>query len=125
MNLDINILNAFFTMMGSVVLLGILLFVIKKFFIKVQNLNNDNKIDILSRVNLNNKNSLFIIKIQNKHLLIGSTEKNVNLIAELDISENTQLHKPKNKEIDKDFNKVNNKDLSFKAFLNSAFSKNN
>jgi len=125
MNLDINILNAFFTMMGSVVLLGILLFVIKKFFIKVQNLNNDNKIDILSRVNLNNKNSLFIIKIQNKHLLIGSTEKNVNLIAELDISENTQLHKPKNKEINKDFNKVNNKDLTFKAFLNSAFSKNN
>jgi len=125
MNIDNNILNAFLTMMASVVLLGIVLIAIKKFFFKVQNLNNDNKIDILSRVNLNNKNSLFIVKIQNKHLLIGSTEKNVNLIAELDISENTQLHKPKNKEKNKDFNKVNNKDLSFKAFLNSAFSKNN
>lgn len=125
MNLDNNILNAFLTMMGSVVILGILLLVIKKFFIKVQNLNNDHKIDILSRVNLNNKNSLFIIKIQNKHLLIGSTEKNVNLITELDISENSQLHKLKNKELNKDYNKVNSKDLSFKAFLNSAFSKNN
>ncbi len=130
MNIDNSILNAFITMMGSVVVLGIILFLVKKFFFKVQNINNDNKIEILSKINLNNKNSIAIIKVQNRNFLVGLTERNISLLTEL---ENKEIHNKSNINLTQNVknNQINNiknikkEDLSFKAFLTSAFMKNN
>lgn len=136
MNLNPQILNAFLTLMGSVGVLGLLLFFIKKYINSYKKQDTTNNIEILSRVNLNSKNSLITIKTMDKILLIGVSEKNINLISELknnSVTFSKSDNKTKDsiisnpKVLNKELNQVKNQenDLSFKAFLKSAIIKNN
>lgn len=75
MKIDPNILNAFLTLMGSVAVLGILLYAMKKLTLKFKSKTHANELEIVSKLNLSPKNSLWTIKFQNKLLLIGVSEK--------------------------------------------------
>ncbi|HRP02085.1 MAG TPA: flagellar biosynthetic protein FliO [Candidatus Kapabacteria bacterium] len=133
MPIDSNILNAFLTLMGSVAILGIILFVMKKFTLKFRNNKHENGIEILSRLNLSPKNSLWTIKVQGKTLLLGVSEKNINLITELVNNSNVTPTKLETKRTIKESsnntaseaNQLINEDLSFKEFLKSAVFKSN
>lgn len=132
MKIDPNILNAFLTLMGSVAVLGILLYAMKKLTLKFKSKTHANELEIVSKLNLSPKNSLWTIKFQNKLLLIGVSEKNINLISEItnsNLSEkpsSTEI-KSNNQAITSNKKKINNlnDDLSFKEFLKSAVFKNN
>lgn len=132
MKIDPNILNAFLTLMGSVALLGILLFVMKKFTVKFKNKSQENNIEILSKLNLSPKNSLWTIKVQDKILLLGISEKNINLLTELNEKtvipkQNLSAQGTKKQVVNNVISKKEslNDDLSFKEFLRSAVFKNN
>lgn len=132
MKIDPNILNAFLTLMGSVAVLGILLYAMKKLTLKFKSKTHANELEIVSKLNLSPKNSLWTIKFQNKLLLIGVSGKNINLISEItnsNLSEkpsSTEI-KSNNQAITSNKKKINNlnDDLSFKEFLKSAVFKNN
>lgn len=132
MKIDPNILNAFLTLMGSVAVLGILLYAMKKLTLKFKNKTHANELEIVSKLNLSPKNSLWTIKFQNKILLLGVSEKNINLISE--ISNSNLSDKSSSAEIKGSIQAVShnkkktndlNDDLSFKEFLKSAVFKNN
>ncbi len=128
--MDSNILNAFLTLMGSVAILGIILFMMKKLTLKFKKNSSINGIEVLSKLNLSPKNALWTIKIQNRILLLGVSEKSINLLAELSNSnppnEKYGLSNKKstptntNKNIDS-----LSSELSFKEFLKNAVFKNN
>jgi len=132
MNIDPNILNAFLTLMGSVAILGIILFLMKKYTLKFKNKSIENNIEVISKLNLSPKNSLWTVKFQNKVLLLGVSEKSINLISEVSntysVEDKTDL-KLKSKIqpiVQSNKQTVNtNDDLSFKEFLKSAVFKNN
>ncbi len=132
MNIDPNILNAFLTLMGSVAILGIILFLMKKYTLKFKNKSIENNIEVISKLNLSPKNSLWTVKFQNKVLLLGVSEKSINLISEVSntfsVDDKTDVKlKSKNQSIvQSNKQTVNtNDDLSFKEFLKSAVFKNN
>lgn len=132
MNIDPNILNAFLTLMGSVTVLGLILYLMKKFTLKFKNKSNENNLEIVSKLNLSPKNSIWTIKVQDKLLVLGVSEKNINLLTEINnntlqkskVDEIKMVTKSQPKEIDKQQSEINN-DLSFKEFLKSAVFKNN
>jgi len=132
MNIDPNILNAFLTLMGSVTILGIILFLMKKYTLKFKNKSIENNIEVISKLNLSPKNSLWTVKFQNKVLLLGVSEKSINLISEVSnsyLAEDKSDVKLKSKiqpivQSNKPTSNTND-DLSFKEFLKSAVFKNN
>jgi flagellar biogenesis protein FliO len=133
--IDNNLMNAFLSMGAIVVLLLVILFVLKRIARKKQSGGASYDMKIVSRLPLQQKAQLLIVEAQGKNLLIGLTDQNVNLIANL--SEDNDLIS-KNDSIEKIFPSSNsrmqetiknaakssenlNNDLSFKAFLKSTF----
>jgi len=129
MNIDPNILNTFLTLMASVGILGLLLFFVKKTALNFKKRGAESNLEVLSKLSLSQKNNLFIVKAKNKTLLIGVSEKNINLISELETDNSAvNLHSDQILNKIKNTNKTEsnvNSDLSFKAFLKSAILKNN
>lgn len=132
MKIDPNILNAFLTLMGSVTVLGLILFLMKKITLKFKNKSNENNLEIVSKLNLSPKNSIWTIKVHDKLLVLGVSEKNINLLTEIDnktssnnkIENSNLLTKSKPLTKTEKISEINN-DLSFKEFLKSAVFKNN
>lgn len=128
--MDSNILNAFLTLMGSVAILGIILFMMKKLTLKFKKSSSINGIEVLSKLNLSPKNALWTIKIQNRILLLGVSEKSINLLAELSNSnlqnEKYELSNKKSTStnINKNIDDLSS-ELSFKEFLKNAVFKSN
>lgn len=132
MKIDPNILNAFLTLMGSVAVLGVILYLMKKFTLKFKNKSLENNLEIVSKLNLSPKNSIWTIKIQDKLLVLGVSEKNINLLTEIDSKQQNNPKVDSSNLISKNIAKTNitknieiNNDLSFKEFLKSAVFKNN
>lgn len=132
MKIDPNILNAFLTLMGSVALLGVILYVMKKFTLKFKSKGHDESIEVVSKLNLSPKNSLWTIKFQGKTLLLGVSEKNINLLSEVNsneqISNKVETKTNRNRKQNLETSNqpvVINDDLSFKEFLKSAVFKSN
>lgn len=77
---------------------------------------------------------LYIVQVGSRTFLLGVTDKSISLVSELKPDESTNLanfpnssyqnqpFKPKTIE---EINQTQQNDLSFRAFLKSAFSKNN
>lgn len=131
------IVNTFFSLAIIVAVLIIALLLIKKFAIKAKKNKSSNfGLEIISKISLQPKSNLYVVKVGNRKLLIGANEHHISAIADLSkISSNQKASKQDlglKKEIDvsKEFNKKVASDLqksadklSFKAFLNSAFRK--
>lgn len=132
-------LETFAILAAAVALLGIVLFLVKRYVAKVNNGTGVEQIKVISKVNLMPKNQIFIIEVNNKKLLIGVSEKNINLLK--DLSENETPHNPidlsklnpKQKELLKkrmieakkerlqSYKTEAEPDLSFSAFLKDKF----
>ncbi len=117
--MDSSILNAFFTLLLIVALIGFLTFILKK-TTKNKNFKDEfTEMKVLSKMALNQKNHLYIVQIANKRLLLGVSENNINTLSEFDINhsnEKIELKLNQNKKITLE------ESLSFKSFLKSTFS---
>jgi flagellar protein FliO/FliZ len=80
---DNNLLNAFFTMGAIVLILLTILIVLKRIARKKQSGGSTYDMKVVSRMPLQQKAQLAIVEVQGKKLLIGLTEQNVNLLADL------------------------------------------
>lgn len=132
--MDSSILNSLLILSACV----ILLFGVSNYLKKVNKKNLTNLGDyegkILSRIPLMKNTFLYIVKIGSRTFLIGASDKSISLISELSSNQidNSSLEYPnqsytnatkKVQTIEEVHNNTN--DLSFRAFLKSAFSKNN
>lgn len=140
-----EILQAFLTLSIIVLALGGLLLLVKKFVKKSRENKVGLDIQIVSKIALSPKNNLFVIKVEDKTLLIGATDHNISTLKDLseegDLNnsavlntgtQNRALLKPKQKEeyppsiqrVNRSLNQSElEKQLTFGAFLKSAFSK--
>lgn len=142
-----EILQAFLTLSLIVLALGGVLLLVKKFVKKTKSVKGSFGIQVVSKTALSPKNSLFVIKVEDKTLLIGATDHNITTLKDLSESslpvagnigqnlpsaQNRNLLKPKmTSEYPPSIQRVNHnlnrseleKQLTFGAFLKSAFSK--
>ena len=117
-----SITNTFLMLLASVALIGGLLIFLKKYIEKQRNLSGFSNINILGKRSLSAKNHLYVIEAEGKKLLIAVSDKNINLISELDNDQTAEdgftLAKKKtpNKQ-------TSSGELSFKEFLRSQLGK--
>lgn len=124
--MDGNILNAFATLSLVVVALGVLLFILKKTALTKSAKEQIFDMKVLSKMQLNPKNHLYIVQAGEKRLLIGVSETGITPLSELsdvttgaEINLNQAFSAP-NKTTTK--TKATDNSLSFKSFLKSTFS---
>ena len=134
-----TILKAFFTMAICVIALGGLFFLLKKFGNKYRKFQNSVDLQIISKMPLQQKTNLFVVKTGYKTLLIGVTDHNIAILA--DLTEEKDIPKVTNDVMQKLENKssellsnLSNKSnqelkaeesLSFRSFLRSNLRKSN
>ncbi len=118
---DQPIVNTFLILILSVVIIGGMLYALKKYVEKNKNMSNSAHIKIISKQPISAKSSLFVIEAEERRFLIGVAEKNITLISELNSAEekqnNNSYQKPPSGKAD------DTSDLSFKNFLKSTISK--
>ena len=129
--------KAFFTLGIAVAVIALSLYLVKRLVIKKNVSNSGLELKILSRISLQPKTHLYIIKADEKTLLVGATDHNINLISDLteDPTFNETISIEENKALSHDFAKQMLSDekkkmeleqnLSFTSFLISAFKKTN
>ena len=129
------LIKSFSTLIFASLGLGLILYFVKKKLGKNVDKSSGMTLKVVSRLNLAPKSSLQIIKVGDRNLLIGVTDKEINLIADLTekqtqspkLSNNDQFQSlvknfaktPINKKLKEDLDD----DLSFGAFIKSAFSR--
>lgn len=116
-----TITETFLTLIAAVSVLGAILFLIKKYGNKINNNSNLIELKILAKMPLPPKNNIYIIKAADKTLLIGTSDKSISTLAEIDSpdSANVKIKSMKIKpEIEED-------SLSFTNFLKSTLKKSN
>lgn len=118
--------------MFAVVVLAAIFFMLKKFAAK----RNENKasinLNVISKISLQPKNHLFVVKVGDKILVLGVSENNINILTELepnfaDNMQNKSQETIKNEVISKlaATNMPQTADLSFLNFIKSSFKFNN
>jgi flagellar biosynthetic protein FliO len=131
------IMNTFFSLFLIVAVLGFVLFIVKRYAIKMKKNKPDGmEMEVVSRIALQQKTHLFIVKAGNKKLLIGSNEHSINTLADLTeekpipqgipVNKNTKI--PAQRAIQKFKNQTQSENaiidnLSFKKFLTQTFRK--
>jgi len=121
------ILNTFFSLLLIVAVLAGILFYVKKLALKYsKNKFNSTGVEILSKIPLQPKTNLFVVKVYNKKLLIGVSENSIQTLAEItdegDIKPqliNKKLKSVKSKASTKELRLEDS--LSFREFLNQTF----
>ena len=94
--IDEPIFNAAITMVVSVAVLALILFLVKKYTPKLRGIKSVSDFKIEARLPLAPKSSLFIVTVEGNRLLIGSGESCVNLIKELDPPKENSSESPEN-----------------------------
>ncbi len=133
--MDSSILNSLLILSACVIVLFGISNYLKK--INKKNLGNlgDYEGKILSRIPLMKNSFLYIVKIGNRTFLLGASDKSVSLISELkpnqsevgaaEFPNHSYATTTKKVQTIEEVQNNNPNDLSFRAFLKSAFSKNN
>ena len=135
--IDDNILNAFISMGIIVLVLVAILILVKRFARKNKMGGADFDFKVLARLPLQAKAQATVIKVRGRTLLLGLTEQNVSLLADITEEDNIVTNsdklesifptsKSKMRESLARASKSNSdlpNNLSFKAFVKSAFSK--
>ncbi len=139
--MDSGVINAFLMLALCVAVLGLLLFIVRRFTNKMKPSGEMVELKILAKLNLQPKSNLLVVSAAGKKLLIGVSEKNVNLIADLDSdSLETNSSKSEKNDFADLLSNLNNssakpniklkeklekplapEELSFKSFLKSTF----
>lgn len=133
--MDNSILNSLLILSACI----IVLFGISNYLKKINRKNSANLGDyegkIISRIPLMKNTFLYIVKIGNRTFLLGASDKSVSLISELkpnqsevgseEFPNHSYTTTTKKVQTIEEVQHNNPNDLSFRAFLKSAFSKNN
>jgi flagellar biogenesis protein FliO len=135
--MDGNLLNSFIFLSLIILVLLIISLYLKKFSTKKYSQLGIHNGKVISKISLSRNAFLFTVKVGERIFLIGVTDKNITLISELtENNSNTFLSKSdfpnpsyvSNKQSNKQVENIpvtTEDNLSFKAFLKSAFSKGN
>ncbi len=128
--MDGTIIKSFAILLGSVAVVYLVLFTLKKFSKKFTNTaDNPQRLKVLSKLSLQQKSQLFIVEADGKTLLIGVSEKNINTLAELSDSQRISSFNIEGKrsrvnsiqsQSDTPAESESSKDLSFFSFLKSS-----
>ena len=134
--IDNNILNAFISMAVIVLVLVAVLIFLKRLAKKKQDGGSGIGMKILSRQALQHKAQAVVVQVRGRILLLGLTEHNVSLLADLTEEESIvpredieKVFPTSNKNMQESLRKAagndhnTQQDLSFKAFIKNAFSK--
>ena len=128
-------INTFFSLILVVAALGVVLFIVKRYALKAKRMKPDGMgLEVVSRIALQPKTHIYIVKAGKKKLLIGANEHSINTLADLTEYKTTQtLAKMQKgipaKEAVRKFKQQSTKpqpdenSLSFRNFLNQAFRK--
>lgn len=81
--MDGKIIESFLILMGSVGILAVLLFGVKRYISNTRQSAGSESINIVSKVTLQPKSHLFVIETAGKKLLVGVSEKSINLVSDL------------------------------------------
>lgn len=137
--MDSSIVKTFFVLLSCVAAIGGMFYALKKLTKKYSTPADGPELKVISKAALNPKSSVYVVKAGGKTLLLGVTDRSVNILSELDSEE--PKAKPVSKEkitaaVNKYYsadnaalsdaakkNLANGKDLSFTSFLKSAFVK--
>lgn len=129
--MDDAMIKAFVTLVAGVGALGAILYFVKKYSGKFRNDPENIGLEVISKVSLQPKSHLFVVKAKGKTLLLGATEHNVSILSELegDADLNGQMQRVKNKlahskqlSRENSISKNDDDSLSFTSFIKSAFS---
>ena len=128
---DASILKAFATLVSVVAGLAGLLMLVKKYAKKGKKIVNQIDLHVISKISLQPKSHLYLVKAGENTLLLGVTDHNINTLA--DLTENNQksvqlpinpskirINHSQDTNLTKDFENS----LSFGSFIKSAFRKN-
>jgi flagellar biogenesis protein FliO len=140
--MDDSILKAFGSLVTIVAVLGVILFFLKKYSKKMKKNKPDSiNLEIVSKIALQPKTYLFIVKAGDKTLLVGANDHSISNIADLSepqhdnrlpaqksinylnksLVNTTQNHAPAKNIKQKE---TVDTDLSFGSFIKTAFKKN-
>lgn len=128
---DASIMRAFATLSGVVAFLGVILFILKRIAKKSKKVNNQIDLQIVSKLSLQPKSHVYLVKAGESTLLIGVTDHNINTLADLTESGEPTVQPIRQRTVisntQKPQKQVNLKEiedsLSFGAFMKSAFKK--
>lgn len=133
--MDTNILQSFGIMLLAVAILAAILFMLKQFSKKRGEKNSNFNLNVISKISLQPKNHLFVVKVAEKVLVLGVSDNNINILTELELNfceeikdksdekiKNTLLSKLSNKDnnISETSNNDPELDLSFMKFIKSS-----
>jgi flagellar biosynthetic protein FliO len=135
--MDPNILNTFLMLILAVGVIAGIMFLVKRISIK----RNENKstinLNVVTKITLQPKNHLFVVKVADKLLVLGVTDSSINILTELANTNNATpaansdlptVNKTNADLLTDDLirsalnqSKVSNNDLSFINFLKDSF----
>ncbi len=136
--MDTNILQSFGIMLLAVCILAMVLFILKKISKRQNDKNFGFDLNVISKISLQPKNHLFVVKAANKILVLGVSDNNISILTELEPNfdeelqnkspealKDTVLSKISSSNNKKNISQVgNNKmqelDLSFMKFIKSS-----
>ncbi len=81
--MDGTMLQSLLTLVAGVSIIGLMFYLLKKYTLKAQNSSGKMDLKVISKLPLQPKSSLFVVEAGDKKLLIGVSEKNINLISDL------------------------------------------
>ncbi len=125
--MDGTILNTFFTLIAAVAIMGVFFFFVKRYASKIRHSSSQIELNVLSKISLQPKSHLFVVKAGSRILLLGVADKGIAPIADLTGKIDADPPSPtpaKTVSTEKAGNNaVPNDDLSFKAFIKTVLSR--
>lgn len=125
--MDSNIINTFALLVVAVAIVVAIMLLIKKIGTKRMDSRAAVKLDVVSKITLLPKKHIFVVKVQNKFLVLGVTDNTVSTLTELDNTQGYSDEDVTNEVI----NSINTEqtstkpkqDTSFAAFIKSSLAK--
>ena len=135
--MDSNMIQTFVVLLAAVGIIVVIMLLIKKITMKRMENRATVNLNVITKITLQPKNHLFVVRAANKLLVLGVTDNSINILTELEPDfEKTITDKPNDPNVtDVILNKVinsklkpdpiiNNADLSFKNFIKSSIGLN-
>jgi len=127
--MDSNIIQTFIVLLAAVGIIVVIMMLVKKIATKRLENRTTINLNVITKITLQPKTHLFVVRAANKLLVLGVTDNSINILTELEPDlEKTITDRPTdatdiilNKVMNSDLKPpINNTDLSFKNFIKSS-----
>ena len=134
--MDSNIIQTFIVLITAVGVIAVIMMLVKKISMKRLGSRSTVNLNVITKITLQPKNHLFVVKAANKLLVLGVTDNSINILTELDPDLEQTISDKSNPNatdviLKKVFNSgikssaatstsITNDDLSFKNFIKSS-----